>query len=206
MRIYSENLNFVELTKYLGLFIDRKLTFTEQIETICKKSKNIVLLYRISLFSPGFILERLYYAFIFPYMSYCNLIWGGIADTHIDKIFKLQKRAVPISTKSEYLQHTEPLFVQLRVIKIRELFPYSCCIYVFKNIHLYQPPVRIRNTRSNDTVRVMFQRLSLCQRSVYFSAAKVFNELPVSVSSLTKFSAFKRSVKKFLLGDGSNVS
>ena len=50
------------------------------------------------------------------------------------------------------------------------------------------------------------QRLSLCQRSVYFSAAKVFNELPVSLSSLTNLSAFKRSVKKFLLGDGSNVS
>ena len=109
----------------------------------------------------------------------------------------MQKRAVRRITKSEYLQHTEPLFVQLRVIKIRELYPYSCSIYVFKNIHLYQHPVRIRNTRSNDTVKVMFQRSSLCQRSVYFSAGKVFNELPVSVSSLTKFSAFKRSVKSF---------
>ena len=87
---------------------------------------------------------------------------GVVADTHIEKIFKLQKRAVRMITKSELLQHTEPLFVQLRAIKIRELFRrYSCCIYVFKNKHLFQPTVRMRITRSNDTIGVMFQRLSL---------------------------------------------
>ena len=125
---------------------------------------------------------------------------GGAADTQTEKLFELQKRGVRLITKSKYLQHTEPLFVQLRVIKIRELYQCSCCIYVFKNKHLFQPPVVISNTRSNYTIRVIFQRLSLCQKSVYFSAAEVFNELPLSVSSLTKFSAFKRSVKKFSLG------
>ena len=79
-------------------------------------------------------------------------------------------------------------------------------INIFENQNLYQPTVRIRNTRSNDTVRVVFQRLSLCQMSVYFSAAKVFNELPVNVSSFTKLSAFKRNVKKFLRCDDGNVS
>ena len=133
-------------------------------------------------------------------------MWGGAAGRHIEKNFKLLKRAVRIFTKSEYLQHIQPLFVQLRVLEIRELYRYSCSIYVFKNKNLYQPPIRIRNTRSNDTVKVIFQRLSLCQRSVYFSAAKVFNEMPVTVSSPIKFSAFKRGVKKFLLGDGRNVS
>ena len=134
------------------------------------------------------------------------MIWADAADSHIENNFKLQKRGVRIITKSAYLQHTEPLFVQMRVMKIFQLYQYSCCIYVFKNIHLFQPPVRIRITRSNHTVRVMFQRNSLCQRFRLFLAAKVLNELLVSVSSLTKFSAFKRSVKKFLLGDGSNVS
>ena len=99
LKINSENLNFVELTKYLGVFIVRKLTFTKHIETICKKlSKSIGLSYRIYKFYPGFIPERLYYAFDFPYMSYCNLIWSDISDTHIEIIYTLQKRALRIIT------------------------------------------------------------------------------------------------------------
>lgn len=39
----------------------------------------------------------------------------------------------------------------------------------------------------------------------FFSAAKVFNEMPVSVSSLTKFIAFRRC-ENVLFGDGSDVS
>ena len=68
LRIINKNLSFVEFTKYLGVFIDTKLTFTKHVETICKKiSKNIGLLNRISIFSPGIILERLYCAFFFIY-------------------------------------------------------------------------------------------------------------------------------------------
>ena len=135
-------------------------------------------------------------------MSCCYLTVRYAGVTHINKIFILQKRAVRKIAKSEYLQHSEPLFVQLRVLKSRELYRYSCCFYIFKNKHLYQPPVKIHNTRSFDTVGVMFQRLSPCQRSVHFSAAKVFYDLQLSVCSLTQFSTCMRSVKKFLFGIG----
>ena len=62
-----------------------------------KVVKNIVLLYRISLFSPGLKLERLYFAFVFPQMSWCILTWGDACVTHIKKIFILQKRAIRMS-------------------------------------------------------------------------------------------------------------
>ena len=37
LRINNENLSFVEFTKYLGVFIGRKLTFTKHVDTLCKK-------------------------------------------------------------------------------------------------------------------------------------------------------------------------
>ena len=162
----------------------------------------MVVLYRISLFSQSFKLERLYDAFIFPYMSYCSLTWEDAGVTHIKKIFILQKHAVRKITEIEFLQHTKPLIVQLKVLKKCELYRYSICIFIFRNKHLYQTLVKIRNTRSNDTVGVIFQILSLWQRSVFFSAAKVFYDLHLSLISLTQFSACMRSVKKFLLGNG----
>ena len=60
LRTNNDNFNFVKFTMYLVVYIDRNLILTKHIETICQKwSKNGGLLYRISLVSPGFILERL---------------------------------------------------------------------------------------------------------------------------------------------------
>jgi len=132
-------------------------------------------------------------------MSYCNVIWGGAARTQLDKVHKLQKRAVRIMTHSSYLEHTKPLFKQLGVLNVYDLYRYSSCIFVFKNLGSYQSSVNRRSTRNHQAVEVKFQRLSICQRSVYFSAAKYFNELQAEVSSVTKISTFKTSVKATLL-------
>ena len=37
LRINNENLSFLEFTKHLGIFIDRKFVFIKHAETICKK-------------------------------------------------------------------------------------------------------------------------------------------------------------------------
>ena len=37
LKINIENLSFVESTKYLGVFVNRKLTFTKHVRTVCKK-------------------------------------------------------------------------------------------------------------------------------------------------------------------------
>ena len=37
LRINNKNMSFVEFTKYLGVFIDIKLTFTKYMETVRKK-------------------------------------------------------------------------------------------------------------------------------------------------------------------------
>ena len=54
-------------------------------------------------------------------MNYCNIIWGGAAKVHLEKLLKLQKRPVRILTGSSYLEHTAPLFKQLKLLKVYEI-------------------------------------------------------------------------------------
>ena len=97
-------------------------------------------------------------------MNYCNIIWGGAAKVHLEKLLKLQKRAVRIITGSGYLEHTAPLFKQLELLKVDEIYRVSCCIYELKNTNLFQNKQNVRNTRRAGFIKVGFQRLSVYQR------------------------------------------
>ena len=162
-------------------------------------SKNIGILYRLSHSCPMIIIKRLYDSLILPYMNYCNIIWGSAARVHLNKILMLQKRAVRIITKSNYLQHTDPLFVQLGFLRIDEIYRYNCCIFVFKNLSMFDRDVNVYRTRRDSHVSVVFQRLSLCQRSIYFKVASLYNELPADVVAATKMNTFKLKVKEIIL-------
>ena len=134
-------------------------------------------------------------------MNYCTIIWGGAAKVHLEKLLKLQKRAVRIITGSGYLEHTAPLFKQLELLKIDEIYRFSCCIYVFKNRNLFQNNSNVHNTRRAGVIKVGFQRLSVCQRSIYFDAAKFFNQLPMEIAQVLKLGIFKRKIKELILSN-----
>ena len=184
----------------MGVTIDRKLSFRVHIELICTKiTKNIGLLYRISVSCPKIMGRRLYYAFILPYMNYCNIIWGGAAKVHLDKLLKLQKRAVRIITGSSYLEHSAPLFRQLEFLKLGDLYSFSWCIHVFKNRNLFQNNSNVHNTRRACANKVAFQRLSVCQRSSHIDAAKIFNKLPLEDTQVLNIGNFKLKIKQPIL-------
>ena len=99
--------------KYLGVLIDKNLNFKPHVEKVCAKvSRTLGVLYRISINTPELILVKLYYALVYPYLTYCNIIWGGASACHLNKIMLLQKRAVRVITSSNYLEHTVLYFTE----------------------------------------------------------------------------------------------
>ena len=69
------------------MYIYKKLSFSKHIELVCEKnSKSIGIMYSESSFCPKNILRELYYALIYPYLIYCNIIWGGAYPSNINKI------------------------------------------------------------------------------------------------------------------------
>ena len=48
-------------------------------------------------------LLNLYYAYIYPYMTYCIEIWGSATQTHLNWLFLQQKKIIRIMNFSHYL-------------------------------------------------------------------------------------------------------
>ena len=83
----------------------------------------------------------LYYTLIYPYLSYCNIVWSSTYNTHLNRIFIFQKSAIHALSKSEYHAHTAPLFVKPKILNIFGVFMFYVAkfMFCFHHHHLMLP-------------------------------------------------------------------
>ena len=63
--------------KYIGVIIDYKLNWTQHIAHVKNKvSKGISIMYRARSYLTKNSLKKLYFSYIYPYLTYCIEIWG----------------------------------------------------------------------------------------------------------------------------------
>ena len=72
---------------------------------------------------------------IASYLNYGLLLWGK--QSH--KVEILQKKAIRLITGSNYIAHTNPLFGQLKLLKIRDMFKLRLLKLYYKLCHNLLP-------------------------------------------------------------------
>ena len=70
-------LDRISSTKFLGLFIDEKRNWSIRINHVSlKMSKGLGVMSRLRYILPSNVMMMLYHTLIYPYLMYCNIIWG----------------------------------------------------------------------------------------------------------------------------------
>lgn len=187
--------------KFLGVTIDESLNFKQHIDLISKKvSKNIGILYKLNNYLPKNRLVSLYYTFIYPYLLYCNLVWGGTFNTHLEPLFKLQKRAIRVINKVSYLEHTNQLFFENKILKLQDIHKLQLAVYVYK-LDSRDAYVRTHDhhTRNRSDLIPSYARLTSTQKSLSFSAINFWNTLPDHIKNSQSLPILKKRVKLLLL-------
>ena len=112
----------------------------------------------------------------------------------------LQKRAIRVIHRSSYLAHATPLFLSSRILKLEDVYTYNLAMYMFDR--RLEPEFRIdhsHNTRNHSNqVLPPYERLTLTQHSVKYSACKIWNQLPESLKNIESKCSFGRNLKNFL--------
>ena len=81
--------------KMLGVTLDDRLNFNEHIRNICQTaSRQVNALYRISKFIDEQCRMKVYKSFICANFNYCPLVWMQCGKTNLNKLEKLQERAL----------------------------------------------------------------------------------------------------------------
>jgi len=130
----GQKIDRVNNYKFLGIYVDDKLTWKTHIQHICTKlSKTTGILYRASSILTDAAIRMLYYSICHPHLLYGVLLWGNTYKTHLQSLITIQKRLIRIIAKANRLEHTANLFKELRIIKLFDI--YSLKLNIFMYLH-----------------------------------------------------------------------
>ena len=209
--IDSKVINRVYSTKCLGGYVDDSLTWKCHIDHVCKKiSKGIGILTKARKYLNKRTLQQLYYTFIYPYLSYCNHVWGNTYSTYLKRLTLLQKRALRIITFSGFREHTDVLFQNLKILKIREINKHLLGQFVYKYSENMLPrtfngmfrlnaDIHSYNTRSANKFHVNVVKSDLGKRSIRHTSILLWNSIADTIGQATSLGMFKSQLKMFLL-------
>ncbi len=194
----------------LGIVIDDKLNWNRQNDEQCNKiSKNINLLKKAKDFVGLDTLQTVYNALVMPHFNYCSTIWHNNNQKHLDKLYKLQKRAARIITKSDYTIRSSHIFQKLSWKPINLLLKRRDLFMTFKAIKGLLPDniVQLFHTCENSGYELRSNNLKLSQpkpktnflkNSFSYRGAACWNNIPTSLLNRLKESTSLRAVQSLI--------
>ena len=136
LKIDNVSVSQVNSFNFLGLTLDENLLWNEHITKISSKiSRTIGIINKLKHLLPLNIKVTMYNSLILPYINFGILLWGFKCSN----IEKLQKKAIRCITCSRYNAHTEPLFKDLKLLKISDIFTLAKLKFYYKYVNANLP-------------------------------------------------------------------
>ena len=211
IKINNETIARVNKVKFLGVFVDEKLTFKEHIEYVAKKlAIGIGFLYRGREVLNYKQLTLLHNTILLPHITYCNLIWGINYPTSINKLYILQKRAARVILGLRYNDPVSHRFDELGMVPVSQLTKRRCMMMIYKIKHSLAPihmqemlNWRPENSATPDVryrgpLIVPYARTKYKQHTFRIFASKLLNSLSAlcKVEFNVPISAYKTLIAK----------
>ena len=136
--------------KLLGFHIDEKLSLKYHIGNLCKSlNKSIFFLSRVKRILPLYCKKQLYFAHIHSHLMYCLPLLSMAYKTDINKLEKLQRKALRITYNFDYRAETLPLYHDIETLSVTELIEKNILKFM-QNVYSYRLPKEFGETWSVD--------------------------------------------------------
>ena len=126
--------------KYLGIYLDETLNGRFHCQDLTKKLKRANgMLCKARHYINLEDLITLYYAIFSSHLIYGCQIWGQHINTFNKKVFKLQNRALRIISFSNFHADSNPLYKNLRIIKLNDQITLQNCLFIHDTLKKVSP-------------------------------------------------------------------
>ena len=141
--------------------------------------------------------------FLKKFPRYCSSVWGCCSTTYINRLQKLQNRAVRIITNSAFDTPAKPLLANLGLRSISELNENELRLITYKSLNDLAPnylrQLLIRNSqqscralRNTDRdLKLPLKRTNNGQKGYSFRGAKSWNSLSAGAKCAPSLASFK---------------
>ena len=122
LQINDKIIERVSCFNFLGLTINEFMNWSSHSAKITNRiSRTLGIMNRLKRYLPFSAMKLMYDSLILSHLQFGITCWGF----EWNRIFKLQKRALRIMTNSKYNAHTEPLFKELEMLKVKNIFMFN---------------------------------------------------------------------------------
>ena len=132
IKICKFKLTLAKSVDYLGVTIDEVLSWNKQVCSLTQKlCRANAIISKLRHFVPLNACVSVYYSVFFSHILHGCLVWSYSNQGNIKKLEVLQKRCVRILTFSDFLTHAKPLFNQLNILQLDDVFHAQKLLFMF---------------------------------------------------------------------------
>lgn len=201
IRVNSRSVTQSEVTKLLGVHIDKNLSWHHEIQNLATKMSSLVYVcfHLRNNVNPKTIFAY-YYAHIYSRIAYSIIFWGSY-KSNLHTIFICQKKIIRTMLGLSFNTSCKPYFIQNKILTVPCIYIYEVCKLVHENYHCYKSVSSFHNYNTRGDFKLSFpvHSSSLFEKSPHYSSILIFNALPLEIKTCIKTNKFLPKVKQFLL-------
>jgi hypothetical protein len=205
-------INRVEYGRFLGIIIDEHFSWKQHCEAVrLKLCKSLGMLSVCVHFLPVACMKQLYYAFVYPTLSYGIEFWGNAQDQYLHPIRILHKKCIRLVCGVHRLFHCEPVAKANKLLLFDDIYVAACVTFLFKvkhNLYINAISSLLVNPMSLNVMPTRYSQLNfyvhstnflISRHSFLFNSVKLWNNLPVHLKEARNLNTFKSLLKISLL-------
>ena len=194
-------------TKCLGIHIDEKLSWHEQVsQTVNKLKQNMYIFSTSKNFLPKYAKKLLYNAHVGSHLSYAALVWSPmINQTQANKIKKIMNNILLKINNTKKVNNFSKLYKELGILKFDDLVDNELNKFMYKTLNKLNPNCisnifsyrsKKYNTRNQHLPQIAPHQTNLFNKSFLNQAIICFSRLPEQLKNSKSWHSFKKGLKK----------
>ena len=203
-------------SKYLGLVLDDKLSWSKHIDELNEKLTKTVQAYKIVtnyLNTPAKYM--VYYAYFYSRIQYGCEIYSTAQNKKIKSIQVKQNRALKVLFRKDFYTPTKELHQDLNIPLVKDIGKMNCLKLVHKIIHGQAPeafqdyfkqnkdiPGRRSGTRQDNDLATSQFKTNLAKKSFKYRGANYWNQVSkLGVQNIKETSIFGKLIKQNIISE-----
>ena len=198
--------------KFLGVYIDKNLTFARHTDYLITRLRRYVsLFYRLRGLVPRQQMIMLYFAHIHSIIAYCILAYGRGNSGNLEKLKRLQNRILRIifpelSTPNDHAEIKDrfkicspKVLLQVKTLLLAHKIIYNPdeLPHFFEDKYSCKKDTGVSLRNKLDFI-TPYYRTNMGQRSLDYCISKEWNCMPLHLKRQNNHSIFKKAIKKWL--------
>jgi len=206
--VNNDKLELVNKFKYLGVWIDENISWSDHIDAMCKKvSQRLGILKRVRPYINLETSKKLYNALILPLLEFNCVVWSNTTETNLNRVQKLQNRAARIILRCPFRTHVDDMLKVLKWQRCNKRYDYHKSVLMYKcvnrlvpnylnNIFISNNTLHEHNTRGSKNLFIHGTGNESAKRKFSYQGSLMWNQIPIHIKECATVQSFKRNYKK----------